>query len=254
MYKKLLCIKNYGRFANYNSKSGDWDGTFQKINIIYAPNGFGKTSLAELFRSTSGDSDIITRKHTFGSEQSPDIKFVLDDKKELRFHGSWNKTVENIEVFDSFYFNDNIYAISIYDDPQKPNIFELPISKEITSIKKAVLSLKTDKSNLTSKISNRKSVLHKNGINYNSDSKLAELIDSRAQIDKQIADLQNDRMRRTEEQRNQYLNSINRYLSLFCGTMKPTEVNLVFNSQANIQSLVYGIEICGHHILFRRCT
>ena len=248
MYKKLLCIKNYGRFANYSSTSSDWDGTFQKINIIYAPNGSGKTSLAELFRSTAGDSDIITRKQTFGSEQSPDIKFVLDDKKELRFHGSWNKTVENIEVFDSFYFDDNIYAISIYDDPQKPNIFELPISKEITSIKKAVLSLKTDKSNFTSKISNRKCVLRKNGIDYNSDSKLAELIDSRAQIDKQIADLQNDRMRRTEEQRNQYLNSINRYLSLFCDTMKLTEVNLVFNSQANIQRLVYGIEICGHHI------
>lgn len=62
MYKKLLYIKNYGRFANYSSKSSDWDGTFQKINIIYAPNGSGKTSLAELFRSTSGDSDIITRK------------------------------------------------------------------------------------------------------------------------------------------------------------------------------------------------
>ena len=90
--------------------------------------------------------------------------------------------------------------------------------------------------------------MRKNGLDYDSDSKLAELIESRNQIDKQIKDLQHDRMCRTEEQRNQYLKSINRYLSLFCDTMKLTEVNLVFNSQANIQSLVYGIEICGHHI------
>lgn len=90
--------------------------------------------------------------------------------------------------------------------------------------------------------------MRKNCLDYDSDNKLAELIDARNQLDKQISDLHKDRIRRTEEQRNKYLKSINSYLSLFCDTMKLTEVNLIFNPQANIQSLVYGIEICGHHI------
>ena len=249
MYKKLLHIKNYGRFINYSSKLSDWDGSFQKINIVYAPNGSGKTSLAELFRSTSGDSDIVIKKQTFGTDQNPDIKFILDDGKELKFNGKWNRSIANIDVFDSFYFDDNLYAISIYDDPQQPNIFELAISEEIALIKKTIFTLKSNKSSLSHKISNKKNYLRKNCLDYDSDNKLAELIDARNQLDKQISDLHKDRIRRTEEQRNKYLKSINSYLSLFCDTMKLTEVNLIFNPQANIQSLVYGIEICGHHIV-----
>ena len=162
MYKKLIHIKNYGRFVNYTSKASDWDGSFQKINIVYAPNGSGKTSLAELFKSTTGDDDVIAKKQTFGITQSPDIKFILDDGKELKFNGSWNKNVANVDVFDSFYFEDNLYAISIYDDPQRPNIFELAISEEITSIKTKILTLKAEKSSISHTISNRKNYLRRN--------------------------------------------------------------------------------------------
>lgn len=248
MYKKLIHIKNYGRFVNYTSKASDWDGSFQKINIVYAPNGSGKTSLAELFKSTTGDDDVIAKKQTFGITQSPDIKFILDDGKELKFNGSWNKNVANVDVFDSFYFEDNLYAISIYDDPQRPNIFELAISEEITSIKTKILTLKAEKSSISHTISNRKNYLRRNELNYEKDAKLAELTEKRSQIEQKIKELQDERMRKTEEQRNKYLDSINSYLSLFCDTMRLTEVNLVLNPQANIQSLVYGIEICGHHI------
>lgn len=248
MYKKLIHIKNYGRFVNYTSKASDWDGSFQKINIVYAPNGSGKTSLAELFKSTTGDDDVIAKKQTFGITQSPDIKFILDDGKELKFNGSWNKNVANVDVFDSFYFEDNLYAISIYDDPQQPNIFELAISEEITSIKAKILTLKAEKSSISHTISNRKNYLRRNELNYEKDAKLAELTEKRSQIEQKIKELQDERMRKTKEQRNKYLDSINSYLSLFCDTMRLTEVNLVLNPQANIQSLVYGIEICGHHI------
>lgn len=172
MYKKLLHIKNYGRFINYSSKLSDWDGSFQKINIVYAPNGSGKTSLAELFRSTSGDSDIVIKKKTFWTDQNPDIKFILDDGKELKFNGKWNRSIANIDVFDSFYFDDNLYAISIYDDPQQPNIFELAISEEIALIKKTIFTLKSNKSSLSHKISNKKNYLRKNCLDYDSDNKL----------------------------------------------------------------------------------
>lgn len=142
MFKKLIHIKNYGKFSNYCSSASDWDGSFKKINIIYAPNGSGKTSLAELFRATLGHSDIISKKRTFGATHDPDIKFILSDGKELKFSGTWNRTLTNIDVFDSFYFENNLYAISIYDDPEKPNIFELAISEETESLKQTILSKK----------------------------------------------------------------------------------------------------------------
>lgn len=69
VFKKLIHIKNYGRFSYFCSKNSDWDGSFKKINVIYAPNGSGKTTLAELFRSTQGDCDVVTKKQTFGASQ-----------------------------------------------------------------------------------------------------------------------------------------------------------------------------------------
>ena len=78
VFKKLIHIKNYGRFSNFYSKNSDWDGSFKKINVIYAPNGSGKTTLAELFRSTQGDCDVVTKKQTFGASQKPEIKFMLN--------------------------------------------------------------------------------------------------------------------------------------------------------------------------------
>lgn len=248
MFKKLVHVKNYGRFTNYHSKNSDWDGSFKSINVIYAPNGSGKTTLAELFRSTQGDCEVVLKKKTFGSTQKPDIKFILTDNKELKFADSWNRTLPYVDVFDSFYFEDNLYAISIHDDPEKPNIFELAIFDEIETIKQEMIALKNQKTLLSKKISNKKSYLRQNKVKLDTDVKLQELLIQRNQIEQQILHLNNERLVKTEAQRQKYIRCINKYLSLFCETMKLTDIHLALNPQARTQSLVYGIEICGHHI------
>lgn len=83
MIEKLICICNYGKFTNFNIKDSDWDGTFRKTNVIYAPNGSGKTSLALLFNSLSGDNELLLKKKSFGSQNNPEIKF-MSEKKELK--------------------------------------------------------------------------------------------------------------------------------------------------------------------------
>ena len=248
MYKKLIHIRNYGKFKNFCSKSSDWDGSFKKINVIYAPNGSGKTTLAELFRSTQGDSSIVTKKRTFGVTEKPDIKFMMDDNKELKFSGGWNRILSNVDVFDSFYFEDNLYAISIYDDPEKPNIFEIAIFDEIESLKRALVAYKNNKKSLSTRISNRKGVLRQYKLNFETDDKLQRLLAERDEVANKIVELERERIRKTEEQRTKYVKSINKYLALFCDTMKLTDIHLAWNPHARIQSLVYGIEICGHHI------
>ena len=248
MYKKLIHIKNYGKFSNYCTKNSDWDGSFNRINVIYAPNGSGKTSLAELIRSTLGNADIITKKQTFGVAQRPDIKFILDDNKELKFTGSWNRHLSNVDVFDSFYFEENLYTISINDDPEKPNIFEFAIFDEIETIKQSVLHLKSARELIAKKINNKKHYLRQHKIRNQTDDRLQELLAERVQIEKQIKDLEQQRIHKTEEQRNKYVRCINKYLSLFCDTMRLTDIRLTLNPQAKVQNLIYGIEITGHHI------
>lgn len=98
------------------------------------------------------------------------------------------------------------------------------------------------------KISNKKSFLKQKKIKADTDPKLIELLTERSKIEQDIKTLELERIRKTEEQRIKYVESINKYLSLFCDTMKITDINLSLNAQSNIQSLIYGIEICGHNI------
>lgn len=251
MLKKLIQIKSYGKFRNFNIGHSNWDGSFKNNNVIYAPNGSGKTSLALLFSSMKGDSSIVLKKQTFDSEQKPFIKFILDDNKELKFNNGWNKKISKIEVFDSFYFEDNLYSISIVDDLLEANIFELAIKDEINDIKQEIFSLKEEREIISKKISNRKNYLRKINKSYENDYTIRELVNRRSEIETQMAKLHDERIQKTEKQRNKYFKSINKYLDLFCDTMHLSEIKLIHNSKANIQSLVYGLEINGHNITIK---
>ena len=48
MIKKFVTIKNIGKFKNCNA-SGDVE--LKKLNVIYAENGRGKTTLCDILRS-----------------------------------------------------------------------------------------------------------------------------------------------------------------------------------------------------------
>ncbi len=248
MLKKLIQINNYGKFRDFNIGYSNWDGSFKKNNVIYAPNGSGKTSLALLFTSMKGDNSIILKKQTFDSEHKPFVKFILKDNKELKFSDGWNKKISKIEVFDSFYFEDNLYAISIDDDPFNANIFEMSIKDEINAIKSQIVQLKEEREKISKKISNRKNYLRKIGAAYEDDETICKLIDRRKDLDQHISQLHEKRIEKTENQRNKYVKSINKYLDLFCDTMHLSEIKLVHNSKVNIQSLIYGLEINGHNI------
>lgn len=255
MIKKIVSIKNYGKFKNFNTSSKTWNGGLEHINVIYAPNGSGKTSLSVLFRSIKGNDDIVYKKKSFDSSSNPEVKFIMNDQKELKFNNGWSRNYPYIEVFDSFYFEENLYSISIDDDPQKPNLFELAISDEIFEIKRQLINIKKQKSLISRKITNRKTFLRNNStsksIKYDTDEKIKAFTLERNQLKKEILRLNEERIHKTEDQRNKYVKSINKYLSLFCDDMKLSEIKIVPNSQAGIQSLIYGLELNGHNITIK---
>lgn len=252
MIKKLISIKNYGKFKNFNISNSDWDGVFRKINIIYAPNGSGKTSFSVLLRSIKGNFDLVLKKKTFDSSENPSIKFILDTNKELNFRNStWNKIIPQIEIFDSFYLDDNLYVISIDDAPDSPNIFELPISEEINTIKSEISSLKNDSLALTRKLSNRKRSLRTSGVNKSdikNDANIISLIQKRKNLQNRISSLENLRLTKTENQRQIYKERINKYLSLFCNNIKLSEIKTFTKGNSHTQNIVYGLEMDGHNI------
>lgn len=253
MIKKIVDIKNYGKFKNFSIGMSNWDGVLKKINIIYAPNGSGKTSFSVLLNSIKGNNEIILKKKTFDQPNNPSIKFLLCDNKELKFTNKcqWNKTISKIETFDSFYYENNLYSITIEDAPNKPNIFEISISDEIEKIKQDI-QLKTNlKIGFSKQISNRKSYLRKQNLPYEKDKKHSQLCKEREKLEIEISKLQQERIDKTEFERNRYINYINNYLELFCDSICLTEIKIARNSTLHTQNIIYGIEINGHNIAIK---
>ena len=109
MLRKLISIRNVGRFLNY-SASGDID--FRRSNLILAENGRGKTTLCAILRSLeTGDPAPVKGRTTLGAANPAEIKILLADASTADFaNGVWTATVPNIAVFDSTFVSENVYS------------------------------------------------------------------------------------------------------------------------------------------------
>ncbi len=79
MIDKLLYIKNCGRFINCTISPNYWDGTFSKINTIYAENGSGKTTFTQILKSLSGsqvDIENVSKRKSLQTSQNINISFT----------------------------------------------------------------------------------------------------------------------------------------------------------------------------------
>lgn len=114
MLKKLVALKNVGKFKNLNLSSETWNGVFEKVNIIYAQNGSGKTTFSLILESLSGNDTLLTKKKTFSSNDEILVRFIDDDNKEIKFfENKWNRHLKNIKVFNSHFIENNMYIIDV---------------------------------------------------------------------------------------------------------------------------------------------
>ncbi|MCC2975000.1 AAA family ATPase [Massilia sp. IC2-476] len=140
MLEKLISIKNIGKLARLNLRRGDWDGVFSRSNIIYAPNGTGKTTLSMIFQDMKDGGELIKKKKTFASAQSEDESqsvlirangIIIEYKND-----AWAQKVENLEVFNVHFVEDNLFTGAGQIQKNQRNLF-IFLSGEEGSKKKA---------------------------------------------------------------------------------------------------------------------
>ncbi|AYJ40461.1 hypothetical protein [Lactiplantibacillus pentosus] len=90
MINKIFKIKNYARFNNVNSTNMPDKGIMKRVNLIYAPNGTGKTSLSLIFQSLSTKNEkLILKKKSVLVEGELEVGAILDDKAEEFKRNQW---------------------------------------------------------------------------------------------------------------------------------------------------------------------
>jgi wobble nucleotide-excising tRNase len=125
MLKKIIGIKNVGRFRN---STGTPNPQFGKYTFITGANGFGKTTICAVLRSLkTGDPAHVLGRKTLGVEDGIVIE-LLTSTGNVRFDGKvWNNTHPNIAIFDGVFVAENVHSGEVVEIDNKRNLYRVII-------------------------------------------------------------------------------------------------------------------------------
>lgn len=139
MIKKFISLDNIGRFHNYRCK-GDID--FRKVNLLYAGNGFGKTTLCAVLRSVQeGNPNLLFERKTLGKEGDPEVQIKCDGGVVKFIDGAWDKTIPNIALFDKTFIHENVFTGDSIDHEHRRNLYRVIVGKHGVELARKVEEL-----------------------------------------------------------------------------------------------------------------
>lgn len=136
MIDKIVSIHNVGKFERYTAIG---DVSFGKLALVYAENAQGKTTIAAILRSLStGEPRWIEERRTIGAQEDPEV-FIRVDENEAHFRkGKWNRVFASVEIFDSTFVNDNVYAGEAIEFDHRQNLYRFAIGQDGVRLSKKV--------------------------------------------------------------------------------------------------------------------
>ena len=122
--ERFQLIRNVGQFDSVN------DGAQLPLNrlaLIYAENGRGKTTLACILRSLgTGNAELVNERRRLGAVHPPHV--VLNQQAGAPFvfqNGAWSATLPDIAVFDDHFVAQNVCAGVEIVASHRQNLHEL---------------------------------------------------------------------------------------------------------------------------------
>lgn len=166
MLKRFKFIKGIGTFTHYDSKRIETD--FKKNTIVYANNGYGKSTLALILKSVNQNNpQRIKARKTLTTQQTPiEQKIVMEfDEGRIVFENdSWITNADilnsNIFVFDQKYVYENLFVEKI-DSDHKKNIHKIIIGEEGVKISQELTRAKDEAKRLKQYLDIEKKELQK---------------------------------------------------------------------------------------------
>jgi wobble nucleotide-excising tRNase len=128
MLKKIVAIKNVGRFRN---SAAPGNPQLSKHTLILGANGYGKTTLCAVLRSLqSGDASLILGRRTLGTADAPTVELLLDAAPS-RFDGAgWSAVHSAIAIFDGVFVAENVHSGEVVEIDHKRNLYRVIIGED----------------------------------------------------------------------------------------------------------------------------
>lgn len=129
MLQNFCLIRNVGKFDSVD-EGANLD--LNRLALIYAENGRGKTTLATILRSLSNKDPLpIIERTRLGGQGDPHVIIANNNDETAIFQdNAWNDVDVNILVFDDSFVANNIYSGIDVDTEHRQKLHELIIGAE----------------------------------------------------------------------------------------------------------------------------
>jgi wobble nucleotide-excising tRNase len=128
MLKKIISIKNVGRFRN---SAAPGNRELARHTFIVGANGYGKTTICAVMRSLkTGDASHIIGRKTLGVLEASGVELLFDTGS-IRFDGAvWTTTRPAIAIFDGVFVAENVHSGDVVDIEQKRNLYRVIVGNQ----------------------------------------------------------------------------------------------------------------------------
>lgn len=143
MIEHIQLIRNLGQFDNV---SPGQQTSFSGMTLVYAENGRGKTTLANLLRSLSTNNPtLIEERKRLRSGIAPhanaDPHIVVQANGQQSFifqNGAWQTHLPEIAIFDDHFVDENVYSGVAVETGHKQKLHELLLGAQGIALNEAL--------------------------------------------------------------------------------------------------------------------
>lgn len=126
---RIQLLRNVGQFDSVNEGA---QLPLNRLALIYAENGRGKTTLATILRSAgTGNAQLVTERRRLAALHTPHLVLAPRVGPPLVFqNGVWSATLPDIAVFDDHFVAQNVCAGVEIGSSHRQNLHELILGSQ----------------------------------------------------------------------------------------------------------------------------
>lgn len=159
MIKKLVSIKNVGRFENYSARG---NVEFEPFTLVFAENGRGKTTVGDILRSIqSGDGSYILGRRRLGATGAPEVSVLASTGPVTFRSGAWSAALPDIAIFDSTFVHSNVFAGDYVDHDHRRNLYRVIVGEQGVTLSKAVDDLDAQSRDVQKELTAKRTALER---------------------------------------------------------------------------------------------
>lgn len=136
MLNRIELIQGIGLFYNANGKPH----TFDKATLIYAENGRGKSTLANVLRSVSTNNpSLLSGRTTLDGSHAPKCLLKFNNGHKVKYEdGVWSEKRPELLVFDADFIEKNVHSGGEVNTHHRKNLLEFALGEQAVLARKLV--------------------------------------------------------------------------------------------------------------------